>query len=83
MLAKKGSWALGDQMVRTEGKWFSGGPGASVPDTHFSSTASRISGGAAGGKAFRACQPPFFPPRPRSTDYHGPADSGQLPYCQC
>lgn len=28
MLAKRGSWALGDQIVRTEGRWFSGGPGA-------------------------------------------------------
>lgn len=37
------------------------------PDTHFSSTASRISGGAGGeerGKSIEAWQPLFLPPRP-------------------
>lgn len=66
MLATKGSWALGDQMVRPEGMWFSGEPGACVSDTHFSSTASRISGGAADKRkgGAKSLAPPFSHPAP-------------------
>lgn len=63
---------------------FSGEPRACVSDTHFSSTASRISGGAANkGRGAKSLAPPFSHLSPSNTAHHGPADSGPRPYCQC
>lgn len=77
MLARKGSWALDDQMVRPEGSGSQVSQILTSPRQHQGSLAVLREEGCSEPDS------PFFPPRPRSTAYHGPADSGPLPYCQC